>query len=80
MDQITPTAATLARDANSKPTSDADIQAMHQMLVPFSVAYLVGAFVTDPAHWQTAGVMWERFSIWLITASVITATFVAIAP
>ena len=34
---------------------------IHQMLVPFSVAYLTAAFVTDLAYWRTAEVMWERF-------------------
>ncbi|MCA6108193.1 DUF2231 domain-containing protein [Bradyrhizobium sp. CNPSo 4026] len=49
------------------------------MLLPFSVAYLIGAFVTDIAYWQTALVMWERFSVWLIAAGLVIATIAAIA-
>jgi uncharacterized membrane protein len=53
--------------------------AIHQMLVPFSVAYLIGAFVTDLAYWRTALVMWERFSVWLIAAGLVIAALAAIA-
>jgi uncharacterized membrane protein len=53
--------------------------ANHQMLVPFSVAYLIGAFATDLAYWQTALVMWERFSVWLIAAGLLIAALAAIA-
>ncbi|WP_246756345.1 DUF2231 domain-containing protein [Bradyrhizobium neotropicale] len=53
--------------------------AIHQMLLPFSVAYLIGAFVTDLAYWRTALVMWERFSVWLIAAGLVIAALAAIA-
>src|SRR6201999_2682244 len=53
--------------------------AIHQMLVPFSVAYLIGAFATDLAYWRTALVMWERFSVWLIAAGLVIAALAAIA-
>jgi uncharacterized membrane protein len=52
---------------------------IHEMLVPFSVAYLIGAFATDLAYWQTALVMWERFSVWLIAAGLVIAALAAIA-
>ncbi len=51
---------------------------LHRMLVPFPIAYFTAAFVTDLAYWQTADVMWESFSDWLITAGLITAGFAAI--
>jgi uncharacterized membrane protein len=53
--------------------------AIHQVLVPFSAAYLIGAFVTDLAYWQTALVMWERFSVWLIAAGLVIAVLAGIA-
>jgi uncharacterized membrane protein len=53
--------------------------AIHQVLVPFSAAYLIGAFATDLAYWQTALVMWERFSVWLIAAGLVIAALAAIA-
>ncbi|MCA1457924.1 DUF2231 domain-containing protein [Bradyrhizobium sp. BRP22] len=54
-------------------------RAIHQMLLPFSVAYLIGAFVTDLAYWRTMLVMWERFSVWLIAAGLVIAFLAAIA-
>lgn len=52
---------------------------LHRMLVSFSAAYFVGAFVTDLAYWQTPDVVWERFSIWLITAGLIFAGLATVA-
>ena len=46
---------------------------IHPMLVPFPIACFVGAFVTDLAYWQSANVMWETFSAWLLTAGLIMA-------
>src|ERR1700704_273328 len=51
---------------------------IHPRLVSFPVAYFTAAFVTDLAYWQTADVMWESFSDWLITAGLITAGFAVI--
>ena len=48
------------------------------MLVPFSVAYFAGALATDLLYWRTAEVMWERFSVWLITAGLIMSCLAAI--
>jgi len=52
---------------------------IHRMLVPFPIAYFTAAFVTDLAYWQTADVMWESFSDWLITAGLIMAGVTAVA-
>ncbi|KRR04503.1 hypothetical protein CQ10_17490 [Bradyrhizobium valentinum] len=49
------------------------------MLVSFSAAYFAGALVTDLVYWQAPDVMWERFSIWLITAGLIVAGLAIIA-
>jgi uncharacterized membrane protein len=49
------------------------------MLVSFSAAYFTGALVTDLVYWQMPDVMWERFSIWLITAGLIMAGLAAVA-
>jgi len=49
------------------------------MLVSFSAAYFAGALVTDLAYWQTPDVLWERFSIWLITAGLIVAGLAVVA-
>jgi uncharacterized membrane protein len=52
---------------------------IQRLLVWFSAAYFTGALVTDLAYWWMLDVMWERFSIWLITAGLILAGLAAIA-
>jgi uncharacterized membrane protein len=52
---------------------------IHKVLVSFSAAYFMGALVTDLAYWHVPDVLWERFSIWLITAGLIMAGLAAIA-
>lgn len=52
---------------------------MHPRLVSFPIAYFTAAFVTDLAYWQTAAVLWETFSDWLIIAGLVMTGFAAIA-
>lgn len=52
---------------------------IHKMPASFSAAYFTGALVTDLAYWHVPDVLWERFSIWLITAGLIMAGLAAIA-
>jgi uncharacterized membrane protein len=52
---------------------------IHKLLVSFSAAYFTGALVTDLAYWKVPDVLWERFSIWLITAGLFMAGLAAIA-
>ena len=63
------------------PRSDnlAGIKPIHRILAPFPVAYFAAALATDLAYWQMPAVMWERFSIWLISAGLVVAGFAAIA-
>jgi uncharacterized membrane protein len=49
------------------------------MLASFSAAYFVGALATDIVYWQMPDVMWERFSIWLITAGLVMAGLAILA-
>ena len=63
-------------DRMDLPFSGAPI---HPIAVSFPIAYFTAAFVTDLAYWQTAAVMWETFSDWLITAGLVMAGFAAIA-
>ncbi len=53
--------------------------ALHQILVPFPVAYFAAAFLTDLAYWRTAEITWERFSVWLIAGGLVMAGLVAVA-
>ena len=52
---------------------------IHRMLASFSAAYFVGALVTDLVYWQMPDVMWERFSIWLITVGLLVSGLTVIA-
>src|SRR5438876_12252382 len=73
------TEATFMRDASLRSTAKPRGRPLHKMLVSFSAAYFAGALVTDLVYWQIPDVLWERFSIWLITAGLIVAGFAAIA-
>src|SRR5258706_11463327 len=79
MKHVTVAETTFMDAANSKSTITPRGRPTHQMLVSFSAAYFVGALVTDLVYWQTPDVLWERFSIWLITAGLIVAGLSVIA-
>src|SRR4051812_39773292 len=73
------TEATFIEDANQRSARRPRGRPIHRMLVSFSVAYFVGALVTDLAYWKMPDVMWERFSIWLIAAGLVMAGLATIA-
>jgi len=79
MKHATITETTLIGDANLRLTTRPRGRPIHKILVSFSAAYFAGALVTDLVYWQIPDVLWERFSIWLITAGLIMAGFAAIA-
>jgi uncharacterized membrane protein len=67
------------RDAPDRMDLPVGGQPIHPILVPFSITCFAGAFITDLAYWQTAAVVWETFSDWLITVGLIMAGFAIIA-
>jgi uncharacterized membrane protein len=73
------TEATFIGGADLRPTRKRRGRPTHRILVSFSAAYFVAAFVTDIVYWQMPDVMWERFSIWLIVAGLIMAGLATIA-
>jgi uncharacterized membrane protein len=73
------TEATFISDANLRSTAKPRGRPFHKMLVSFSAAYFAGALITDLVYWQIPDVLWERFSIWLITAGLIMAGLATIA-
>ena len=79
MPQATITEATFIGDANLRSAAKARGRPLHKMLVAFSAAYFTGALVTDLVYWQMPDVVWERFSIWLITAGLVVAGLAVVA-
>ncbi|UCI08010.1 DUF2231 domain-containing protein [Mesorhizobium sp. B1-1-8] len=65
----------------TNPVSTAKVGShpIHPMLIPFPVAFLVGAFVTDLVFWRTADAFWARASMWLIGAAIVMALLAAVA-
>ena len=54
-------------------------QPVYATLVQFPAVCFVGTLLTDLAYWRTTNVIWETFSIWLLTIGCIVAAFAAIA-
>lgn len=79
MKHATITETTLIGDANLRSTTRPRGRPIHKILVSFSAAYFAGALVTDLVYWQMPDVMWERFSIWLISAGLVVAGFAVVA-
>ena len=79
MKHATITETTLIGDANLRLTTRPRGRPIHKILVSSSAAYFAGALITDLVYWQIPDVLWERFSIWLITAGLIMAGLAAIA-
>jgi len=71
--------ASFIRDADLRTARRPRGRPIHRILVLFSAAYFAGALVTDILYWRMLDVMWERFSIWLITAGLIIAGLAIIA-
>jgi uncharacterized membrane protein len=65
-------------DPEIKSTAAIAGHPIHPMLIPFPVAFLVGALVTDIAFVVTGDGFWARASLWLIGAGIATALFAAI--
>ena len=51
---------------------------VHPMLIPFPIAFLVGALATDLAFWGTREPFWAHVSAWLIGAGFVTGVIAAV--
>lgn len=51
---------------------------IHPMLIPFPVAFLPGALVTDLVYRSTGDAFWARASLWLLAAGVVTGALAAV--
>jgi uncharacterized membrane protein len=65
----------------TNPVSTANVgnHPIHPMLVPFPIAFLVGAFASDLAFWATGNPFWAQASMWLIGAALVMGALAALA-
>ena len=52
---------------------------VHSMLIPFPIAFLVGALVSDLAYWQLRDAFWATASFYLLGAGIVMALAAAAA-
>jgi len=64
---------------NPKSTAQIAGHPIHPMLIPFPIAFFVGAFVCDLAFWNTGNAMWATAALWLIGVGLIMAALAAVA-
>jgi uncharacterized membrane protein len=50
---------------------------IHPMLIPFPIAFLIGALGTDLVYAATGNELWGQFSMWLIGAGFVTGAMAA---
>ncbi len=51
---------------------------LHPMLIPFPIAFLVTALLTDVVFWRTGNAFWAQASFWLVAAGVVTGLVAAV--
>ena len=51
---------------------------IHPMLIPFPIAFLIGALATDLAYWWTTDGFWAQSSFWLVGAGFLTGLGAAV--
>lgn len=54
-------------------------RSFYATLAPFPIACFVGTFLTDLAYVATDSVLWETFSVWLLTIGLVVAGLAVIA-
>lgn len=64
--------------ANPRSTVQIAGHPLHPLLVTLPIGFLVGAFITDLAYWQTGWASFAYFSAWLIGFGIIGALIAAI--
>ena len=52
---------------------------LHPMLVPFPIAFFLGALASDLAAWYTGDVFWPRASMWLLGAGLCMGVIAGVA-
>ena len=64
---------------NPKSTASIAGHPIHPMLIPFPIAFLVTAFVTDLVFWRVGDAIWATVSMWLLGAAIVMALLAALA-
>lgn len=69
----------MARNDRAVPSTAAIAgHPIHPMIVPFPIAFLTGAFVSDIAFWLSNNAFWAQLSFWLILAGIVMGALAAI--
>ena len=65
---------------HERPRSTAKLgtHPIHPMLIPFPIAFLVGALVADIVFWQSGDAFWARAGFYLLGAGIVTALIAAV--
>lgn len=66
-------------DSHLRSTASIKGHPIHPMLIPFPIAFFVGALVSDIVYWRTVNIMWAHFSSWLIAAGLVMGVLAALA-
>lgn len=66
-------------DMNPRSTAKIFGHPIHPMLVPFPIAFLVGALLSDIAYWRSGDVFWATASVYLLGGAVVMALLAALA-
>lgn len=51
---------------------------LHPMVIPFPIAFLVGALGADLAHWGTGDPFWARAALWLVGVGLLMGALAAL--
>ena len=65
--------------SNPKSTARFMGHPIHPMLVPFPIAFFIGAFLADLAFVKVGDPFWSRAAFWLIAAGLVGAALAALA-
>lgn len=51
---------------------------LHPIFIPFPIAFLSGALITDVVYWVSDNIFWADMSFWLIVAGLATGVLAAL--
>ena len=63
----------------TRPTARLFGRPVRPMLAPFPVSFFVATLVTDLVYANTANLLWQYFSIWLLTAGIAIGALAGVA-